>query len=226
MQSNRIVESRQNLTSKEKKLLIQLILNLSSYSDNLECIINSDEFFEILGDDKNNKKRNIENLIAGFQTKACYIKQADESWKRYIWCPTAEFDSKSKTIKMRLNSDLKDDFIGLKKYFTQYSLEDVLSVHGYYTVRIYELLMNKRKSENIRWSCILVMDELRPLILGSNSKSYARPYDFYSKVILKSIDEINKNTHLNITYEEYTYKGKTVTSIKAYMELRILKKIN
>lgn len=202
MQSNRIVRAKQHFTSREKKLFIQLILNIKPSDEVLEYEINGDVFANLIGITMKHRRDEIKRLMEGFQGKTCTIEELDGSWKIYSICPNSEYDSRTNTIRLELNNRLRDDFIGLQKNFTAYYLEDILSLQGTYSARVYEILLELRDYKTLKWEGTHLISDLRDMLLGEKSKKYPRDRDFIPRAIESSINEINEKTQLNVSFEK------------------------
>ena len=212
MQSNRIVTGKQHFSSREKKLFIQLILNIKPSDDTLEYVIDGDIFASVIGVGGRNRRRDIRLLMEDFQSKTCTIEEPDGSWQIYNLCPKSRYEAKTNTITLKLNEELKDDFIGLSKNFTRYYLEDVLSLQGTYSVRVYEILLELRKFKTLEWDAVIEIKDLRDMLLGEKSKKYPRIRDFIIKAIEPSIKEINEKTQLRVSFEKIK-EGRAFKSI-------------
>lgn len=202
MQSNRIVTGKQHFNSREKKLFIQLVLNIKPSDETLEYSINGDVFASLIGITTKHRRDEIKRLMEDFHTKTVTIEEPDGSWQIYSLCPKSKYDASTNTITLRLNDDLRDDFIGLQRNFTAYYLEDVLDLQGSYSVRIYELLLELRKKKTLEWRGEILITDLRDMLLGAKSKKYSRTNDFIFYAIEPSIKEINEKTQLNVYMEK------------------------
>src|SRR5699024_6777424 len=93
----------------------------------------------------------------------------------------------------------------LKRTFTSYRLNNIMSLGSYYSIRFYEFF--KKWERTGKWRVSL--DHLKSL-LGITQKSYEVYGNLKNRVIRPSIKELNGETDLNIELEEEK-KGRQVT---------------
>ena len=107
---------------------------------------------------------------------------------------------------------MKPVLIGLKNNYTQYTLENILSMKSIYGIRIFELLQEKIKSKNkyINTNIELTIEYIRECCDCENK--YIRFSQFKTRVLDRGTEEINRVTLYNITYD-CVKQGRVITSI-------------
>lgn len=118
-----------------------------------------------------------------------------------------EIDKGQGTITLRLSDKLKPHLLGLRSNFTQYQLVNVLSLKSKYSVRLYEIL---KSYQNLDDTAIFQVDRLRALLMCEDI--YTEFKAFNKNVILKSIEDINKNTDLQI-FHYFHRTGKKISAV-------------
>jgi plasmid replication initiation protein len=205
MQSNRIIKGKQgNLSNREKKLLLQLVLNLNIYDDDLIVQFNGTEICENMSIPLPNKVRDLKKVTSDLQSRIFWLESDNKKdFKRYVLIPTVEYDESKDILKIRLNEDLRKDFIDLHDHFTKYMLQDIMELMGDFSIRIYELaIWNRANIKKGNWSLKYEIDELREMILGLENTKYKTVGNFISAVIKRAIDEINDKTIIDIEFEK------------------------
>lgn len=139
-----------------------------------------------------------------------YIKEGDKIIKRTIhWVTIFDEVVGTNEIRIRLNDALKPYVLQIKEQYTSYWLADILMIISMYTLRIYEYLNSYYsiiKEENNNGNPYVVQMEALKELLGIQEGDYKHEYDFARK-IKKSLNDINKKTQMQITYEIQHDKG-------------------
>ncbi|WP_245674496.1 replication initiation protein [Andreesenia angusta] len=93
------------------------------------------------------------------------------------------------------------------KGYTQYQLENILSMRSSYSIRIYELLKQyENKGEDYRE---FEIEDLRAY-LGIDQDKYKRISNFEERVLKTATKEINEQTDLDIQYSKVKKRNKVV----------------
>jgi plasmid replication initiation protein len=116
-------------------------------------------------------------------------------------------------INIRFNEDVWTHLIHLKEKYTQFQLEHILELNSKYSMRIYEIL----KSYEYIGYYIVNVDELRDILLLGNK--YSRFNDLETIIVSKAVDEINKNTDLQVKYTPIK-RGRRFDAIKFLISKR------
>lgn len=115
-------------------------------------------------------------------------------------------------ISIRFTKDILPYISLIKDSFVAYKFKQVAKFKSNYSVRLYELLIQKLDLSNIK---IITLDEIRSLF------KLGKSYDLYSniklKVITPAIRDINDFSDINVIYKEVR-KGKKVTALEFHIE--------
>lgn len=224
VQANELVRSRQeNLTLLEAKLIrlaISQVLKDDSDLKTYRCsVVDLAEFLQISQTDI---YRDIQDLSRGLMKKTILIKDKDskQGYKIFHWIDFVEY--KDGTITFQLSESLKPYLLGLNELFTQYNYRDIILLPTTYSIRLYELL---ESYENVKYSryidhtftdiplenneFLFTIDWLREYF--NCVDKYSNTGDFIRRIIEPSIQAIEKNTVMRVSYR--TIKEKR--SIKA-----------
>jgi plasmid replication initiation protein/vacuolar-type H+-ATPase subunit F/Vma7 len=119
-------------------------------------------------------------------------------------------------VDVSIDKDIKPYLLGIKKNFnpaisryTSYDLRNIIKLKPYAT-RLYELF----KQMEYKGFRTIIVEDLKDMFEITNE--YPRFSNFYQKVILKSVKDINKNTDLTVPIEniEKVKKGRKVHALR------------
>ncbi|WP_213180022.1 RepB family plasmid replication initiator protein [Enterococcus lactis] len=182
-------------------------------------------FFKVSDNDKHSRfKEAIEKMQkqAFFQIKE--VKGKGYNMKSIVPIPFVEWNSYNDEVKIEFHREIMPYLIELKEKFTQYALSDLVDLNSKYSIILYKWLSmnynqyehysNKggRRAEQVesyRNPSILVK-ELR--IMSDTVNEYKDFRNFDKWVLKKPIEEINKYTSFNVSYEKIK-KGRSIDSI-------------
>ena len=147
-------------------------------------------------------------------TNRLWIQLPDNREVTVSWISDAEIIPLSGKVHIKFHEKLEPHLFYLSGQYTQYKLENVLSFHNKYAIRLFELFKSQVKQVNIdagiETEIKYSIDELRYL-LGVDK--YPKWPEFERNVIRKAVEEINKYSDIfRVKYD--TYKaGKSVSTI-------------
>ena len=138
-------------------------------------------------------------------------------WKMFQWCSTCEYEEGIITIK--LHDKLKPYLIQLIEHYTQYMLQDILMLKTVYAVRLYELIREEMKGQQVyaakTATVSLDVDTIRKATDTENK--YEKMGMFKQRVIDSAVSEINDKSRFNVTYE-YIKKSRKIVGFKFKIE--------
>ena len=180
------------------------------------------ELSELLGVPASNIYRDIESITDDIISNPVYVRmEEDGKTSRFIkipWVTRCEYKS-DVGVALKLNEELKPFLINLKKNYTQYTLQEVLSMKSVYGIRIFELLESKIMQKILPKNgvdIIIPVQELRECC-GCEDK-YPAFGSFKKKVIDMAVSEINRVTSYVVTFD-YLKTGRSVTSIRFHVNI-------
>ncbi len=220
VQANELVRSKQdNLTLLEAKIVRLAISQvLENDTDFRTYSCNAKELAKFLGLDKDNVYHELQDISSSLMKKSIYIKERNSkrkdgkpNWKMFHWVDSIEY--KDGTITFRLSESLKPYLFGLEELFTKYSYGALIKLPTTNSIRLYELMaswemsiIRGAKKTNYtdipieKNEFIFTVDYLREYF--NCVDKYPNTGDFIIRIIEKSIDSINKNTLMRITYRK------------------------
>ena len=176
--------------------------------------LTSTELVNLLHITKDNIYRVMDNVSSELASSFLEARQfqSGKKFKKIPWVSFCEYDDEINKFVIQLNQAMKPVLIGLKNNYTQYTLENILSMKSIYGIRIFELLQEKIKSKNkyINTNIELTIEYIRECCDCENK--YIRFSQFKTRVLDRGTEEINRVTLYNITYD-CVKQGRVITSI-------------
>ena len=215
--SNKLINGRYNLGVNEQKIILTMIslIDINDREFN-KVTFTMREISNLLDISVNNLYRDIGKTIKNLRKNDIFIDERDENGIGKIietsFVTTAIYDNKQGLLSLEFSNVLKPYLLELKGLFTSYRLDNALSLSSKYSIRIYE----KLKCNEFKKSFIWNIEELKEDLM-LNQKSYNLYSNMKQKIILVSINDINKNTDIKVTFEEIK-AGRKITAIKFYIK--------
>lgn len=209
VQSNKLVESWYCITGSEQKVLNAVMAQVRQHDTMLPTyVFTAEQIASICGFEKRNIKRLLNNVVSGLMGKTFSIQNDDGSETVYHWIHCIKFDTKTMTIK--LSDDLIPYLIALKKDFTTKKLESLQCYDNGIAMRLdlyFSMKFKKSASgfkSNVKKKEYILRDtktfyELKRML--GYDKKYDRNRDFYHRIIVPAIEEIQFRKTFNIDME-------------------------
>jgi plasmid replication initiation protein len=198
IKGNDLIQAKRSmhLTSREKKLVSFMVASVSPYDDDFKeynfPVSDFASFFNIT--DKNVNKE-YERIATGIMSKPFTVENDEEKFTA-CWLAEAAYDKRSKQMRFRFTPRLKPYLLKLKKYYTRYRMINLINLENCHSEAMYELLKQFESAGQRR----IYLDDMRNMLgLG---KKYPLYSNLRAKVIEPTVEEINKFTDINISYEE------------------------
>lgn len=121
------------------------------------------------------------------------------------WVITCKYNEENKSVKLKFHPELIMDLLIFKNKFTILRCDVTKSIKNSYTYRIYELLKQYEKIGKREF----VIDDFR-YILGIPDNEYPQYANMKQKIINPSIKALNKDTDIEVEFEEIKVKRKVV----------------
>lgn len=216
VKANELIQrTRYGLSVQEQKSLAYVISMIKPTDTVLqEYEFDIQHFCKVCEIDYNNGKnyQNVKKTLKSLRDKSFWVELEDGtetlcSWVNKVWC-----NKRSGKARIRLDDDLAKYLISLSEQFTQYELINTLPMKSQYSFRIYELM----KSYAFARQKIFDLEDLKKKLMA---EVYNRYVDFRRKVLDVAMDEINRYTDLEVSYEPLK-QGKKVTEIMFFIKKR------
>ena len=209
IKSNYVNEFRYTLKREEQKLLLYVISQIKEdeevYKKGFE--INLKDLFKVLElKNSGSKYSQVKKMTKKILEPAVI---PDEDGVLFIMFFTKfHYNFKRGTVTVKMNPDLIDNFVNLKKQFVKYQLNNVMNLKSLYSIRIYEILKQNLYKQKVLYT----VDELRRM-LNIVETEYKVFSDFEKRVLLISLQEINEKTDIKFTFNKL-FVGKKIGKIE------------
>ena len=241
IEKRKIVEHNDLITSVAKmdkvplkifELAVSCIDTENLPKDNI-IYLSKAELFTFFDVSDNGRHTRFKEAIEKMQKQAFFeikeVKGKGYNVKSIVPIPYVEWNSYNDMVTLQFQPQIMPYLIDLKKNFTQYALSDVMELNSKYSIILYKWLsMNYnqyehysvkggRRTEQVesyRNPSILVK-ELR--IMSDTVNEYKDFRNFDKWVLKKPIEEINKYTSFNVSYEKIK-KGRSIDNIVFHIE--------
>lgn len=218
--SNDLIKGKSNLSLNELKLLRLTIMQvLAEDKDFMTYQVKIQDLAEILDITSQSLYRDVMEMCKHLLQEIVCVGDGNPKhrWKMFQWCSTCEYEEGIITIK--LHDKLKPYLIQLKEHYTQYMLQDILMLKTVYAVRLYELIREEMKGQQVyaakTATVSLDVDTIRKATDTENK--YEKMGMFKQRVIDSAVSEINDKSRFNVTYE-YIKKSRKIVGFKFKIE--------
>lgn len=208
VKSNQVIEASYRLSVVEQRVVLSAIAKIPKMcevSDN-EIYAVSVQDLQALGVHEKTAYRDLKEAVNRLYERSISLV-IDDKLIKMRWVQRIEFTDNKGIIALRFSKDILPFISNVKANFTQYMLSEVSKMQGAYSVRVYELLVQYKKTGE---RSISIEDFRFMLDLGTRYKQFN---DLLKRVIQPSIDEINEQTDLKVTAQPQK-TGRKFTHIK------------
>ncbi len=124
------------------------------------------------------------------------------------WVSKVGYVKEAACAQLIFAPDILQLFVKLEEKFTRYELKQISQLSSVYAIRLYELLIRWRSKGKLYISMVELRDKL-----GLLENEYKTMGDFKKRVLTVAIDQINKLTDIDVSYEQKK-EGRTITHIE------------
>lgn len=194
---NNLVEARYRLTLQEKRIVLWLSSQVTTFDEDFkEHNLSIKEFAELTNTKGENLYTDLQSITRRLMQRIITIRPIGE--KRLIqvaWLGSADYKIEKGIISLSFHPHLKPFFLQLKRNFTKINITDLMGLQSAHSVRIYELLKQKEYIGNR----IITIEDIRDYC-GISKEKYKKINDIKRKVLDISYREINEKTDIEISY--------------------------
>lgn len=222
-----IINSKYDLSLKEQKLIAFIFsqIKLNEYPDNphaLECEFYILDFIRTCGLFNNGRESNqIKSLLQQLRDKSIWIKIPKGTEATIAWLDNVEIFKRTGKVKCRIREDLATYMMGIQGLYISYELKNILLMRNKHSIRLYELLKVKcktekssltKKSTEAIWTADL--KELKQHLLADKKSTYDYFSKFKNELMDLALKEINELTDITVSYRPIALHGRSVEKIR------------
>jgi len=207
-----IQKAQTDLTRNEQKLVNYLISMIKpDDADFKRYQIKALDFAALVGLDPTHIYRDFKKMADSIEKKSFWHKCADGTNRKMYWIMKPGYNDGKGFIELRLDPDIKDYLIGLQKNFTEYELYNILALNTKYSITIYEFLKSYQNVGHVDVDVEVFKEHL-----GAQSSAYKNFTNLRAKVLNPTLDDINENTDLDVSYKCLDSKKKVIKSMQGH----------
>jgi plasmid replication initiation protein len=211
--SNKLIQALQTLTLTESRLLQLVIVDARETGHGLSSDkpleLNAMRYAEAFGVESCTA---YDALIAAEDTlfkRQFTVTNNDGSVTKSRWIQDANYQKGEGRILITLTRVVIEHVTqidGFEQHFTQYRLKQTAQLTSAYAIRLYELLIQWRKTSK---TPVLELEKFRQQ-LGVGVNEYQKMNDFKRRVLDLAVGQINEHTDITASYEQIK-SGRTIT---------------
>jgi plasmid replication initiation protein len=225
VQHNALAEARYRLSLRAQKLLIRLIAELDSKSDDLnEVTLNLKDFAEFATIDRNDATyshfvETAEQFLGRFVAITQSPIPGEPQARQLIchWISSLEKNPNDKSIAFSFDKKLKPYLLGLKRTFFAYRTLHAFNLNSTYAIRLYqwakarEYLKRPQRVpvDDLRCSLGTIELNARGVVVKESLRRYA---DFKRVAFKPAQTEINQKTDINLIFKEIKQPGSKIVA--------------
>jgi len=162
-------------------------------------------------------KKAVNKLL---KTDITVPEEGTASYWRINVCSQAKYVKDEGKIEIQFTDSIMPYLKQVKERFMVYNLADISNFKSIYATRLFELLQEFKETG---WMIKSLAELRHSFAVGNQYPKYA---NFKARTIVPACEEINKNYHMKVRFEEIK-DGKSVTAIKfIFKPVIVLKSIN
>lgn len=231
VQANDLISGKQTLTLNEAKILRLAIMQIVKEDKQFKPYrVKITDLAEILGIDSSNIYRDIDKITDGLMSKFVKIKDKNKpnskSFLKFKWVDYCKYTEGTGIIEIKLyegsgeDKGLRPYLLGLKEYYAQYPLENILAMNSVYAIRVFELLQAKITQKTLPKDGVLVrltVDEIRAACECEDK--FTQFGMFRKKVVDIAKKEIERVTLFTVDFK-YVKEGRKVVAFDILVNMK------
>lgn len=195
--SNMLIHARQKLSLQERRLIYMFIACIKPDDKDFKMMrLNVREIANYVGIDSKHYYQTVKELVINLQRKGVYIKK-DKSSLYVNWLASSEYYEKQGIVEIEFSQKMKPYLLQLKREYTKFKLDTVITLNSIYSMQIYELL----KQDLFRKEAIYKLSDLR-YMFGLDDKTYVRISQFKSRILDRAQRDLKEHTDIEFTYDD------------------------
>lgn len=206
-QANKLIETPQDLTMQEKRIIWVLASFIDEKDTNFRRQkIKIEDFAKVIGINSKNFYNVVEDTIEGLVGKTVTINEGD---RRIVlsWLSSAVYHKGKGIVELEFSEMLRPYLLQLNQHMlrTSFKLRNVLALKSRYSGRMYELLKQYENKESRYYP----IDEFREL-LNVPEGTHQLYSKLKEKVILRAKKDLDAKTDITFELKEYKESRKVV----------------
>ncbi len=218
-QSNNLVISKYTFTVLEQRILYAVCSQMPRNTDDFVSVrMSVSELANFCGITSANKYTAIKQISNKLMRRIVTIPTSDGGEYTSHWLQSRRYYPDDSTIEFKLDSDLKKEFLNLRKAYLDIPATTLMSFKKAYSARMYLILKrilesSKQNKYEFEYKLSFFREKFE---LG---KTYDKISNLKNGVLKPALDEINEKSDIHVDYE-YIKSGKICSKIKFIVSMK------
>jgi len=229
IKSNALIEASYSLTIMEQAIILACIGQIRKdevVTDKTMYKISVADYIDLTDADKGTAYRDMKNAVIRLRRREVRLFELPNGGGRVKnkgrvriagWVQTIEYSDDAGEVWLRFNHDMLPYLTNLSKNFTKYSLGNVSKMSSRFGIRLYELLVDWRKSKQNRQKHEVTLIWFKRAF-GLEDK-YPRANDLRKRVLDPAVKDINTHSDFCVSYAEKK-TGRKITHLEFTFKLK------
>lgn len=213
VKSNRLVEASYRLELAEQRLVLMAIENARSSGKGIAAdsflAVHANEYAAIFGLDMKNAYHQLKEAAENLYQRSVRIHDVDaQTGKSCIidtrWVAAVKYVEGAGVVHLQFSGFVVPYITRLEAEFTSYKIKSIAQMTSTYAIRLYELLMQWKKS-GLRQ---ITLEEFKSILQITGK--YTALKDFKRYVLDLAVNQINQYSDLQVSYENIK-QGRKIT---------------
>lgn len=205
--SNILIESSYTINLVAQRVIILAIIEARDQGSMSEISgvhrIQASDYEKHFGCDKTTAYRSLKSACDSLYESEFLWKGIDEKGREKInrsrFVQRASYSEGGGYVEVMFGNDVIPLITRLSQKYTEYELKQIKDLNSSYALRLFEILMQWR---SVGKTPQISIEDLRSR-LGILEHQYKLMSDFKKRVLNYALNEINENTNITATYEQY-----------------------
>jgi len=202
-----VVEAAYKLTLVEQRIILSCISKVNPFSKitpETEVFLSHDEYMCNFNVSNKTARKELKEGVNSLWERELSVLEEDGKTRTIRWLSEKINDKYNSEIGVMFSAKIIPYLTSIQPPFSTYKLKEVCDMKSVNSIRIYEIMIQFRKSQK-RYITIEWLK--KQLMLGDK---YPRFYDFNKNVLEKAKTEINKYSDITLTIETKSERKKIV----------------
>lgn len=200
-----------SLTAMQNKALLYLISKIKPDDRGEEKYYFSlSEFCRVCNmyKDSGENLKDAKSALQAIADKSIWVRRRGSKNEVLLrWLNHVEWIDDKQSFEVTFHPDMLPYLYGLREQYTQYSLENIITLESKYGIHLYKLL---KSYEGFKDEIEFSLDDLRKRI---DAEAYTRYPDFKRRVLDSAVKDINECSDIEVTYKPIQGKRRTTEAI-------------
>lgn len=229
IKSNALVEASYSLTIMEQAIILACIGQIRKdevVTDQTMYKISVADYMNLTEADKGTVYRDMKNAVIRLRRREVRLFELPNGEGRVKnksrvrvagWVQTIEYSDDAGEVWLRFNHDMLPYLTNISKNFTKYSLGNVSKMSSSFGIRLYELLVDWRRSRQARKKHEVTLIWFKRAFKLEDK--YPRFHDLRKRVLDPAVKDINTHSDLCVSYTEKK-TGRKITHLEFTFKLK------